>query len=450
MYDRFSAVAAAYNLSERQSGMLRALAATGGIREAAILMGVPYTSARNTVADLKAKLGVATVPMMVGLAAELTPGDVDTPLRRHDLFNLSPRQYAIAVKVGTAKSRQELAAKLGLSEAVVDAEMKEIYLILGVRSAGALIRVVAATGAEDDAPVPQADAPDEIGHDLPLGVVENSYRRIGFSDFGPAGGRPLLILHSTITSRAPPTRLVSALGDAGYRPLAIDRPGFGDTSPGASASDPYALAADDVLLVCRHLGLDSIDVIARGAGQAAVRLAQLQPGLVRRAVLVNPTPAIGFTTIDRGPLGAVKRAMAKRPWAVEGMIRLLSSYVKPSRMYDGMLRAFRESAPDFALVQDDPQFSVDYLRAVHGFALGNIAGYVTEQSAWAGGLDVEPVPGMTHWRIVQGRHFVLHDPEQATAYWSERLPDTPVTWVEEAGQMLAYSHPRAVVEALSS
>jgi pimeloyl-ACP methyl ester carboxylesterase/DNA-binding CsgD family transcriptional regulator len=447
MYDKFAAVGTAYQLTERQLRMLRALHETGGIREAAAQIGIPYTSARNTVAELKAKLGVATVPMMIGLAGELTPDDPDegSPAqpRRHDLFSLSERQYAIACKVSTTKSRQEIAEMLGLSEAVLDAEMKEIYLVLGVRSAGELIRVMAEAQQERG-----RDADLERGHDLPLGNVVRDGRRIGFSDFGPPDGEPVAILHSTITSRAPPTRLVAALQAARFRPLAIDRPGFGDTSPGASPKDPYALAADDFAFVCASLSLARVDVIARGSGQAMMRLGQLHPALVRRAVLVNPTPAIAFTTIDQGPLGAVKRAMAKRPWAVEGMIRLLASYVKPARMHAGMLRAFRESAPDFALVQDDPQFGADYLRATRGFARGNIAGYVTEQSAWAGGLDVAPLPGMTNWRIVQGRHFVLHDPAQAMEYWSARLPDTPVTWVEEAGQMLAYSHPEAVAAAL--
>lgn len=447
MFDRFAAMGAAFDLSERQLRLLHALHDAGGIRDAALRLDISYTSARNSVAELKAKLGVATIPMMIGLAAELTldepEGDRPVSRRRHDVFSLSERQYAIACKVGTTKSRQEMATQLGLSDAVLDAEMKEIYLILGVRNAGELTRVMAEAVPGN----PAAISPGH-GHDLPIGFVDRGERRIGFSDFGPRAGKPVLILHSTITSRAPPTRLVSALQAAGYRPLAIDRPGFGDTAAGASATDPYALAADDAAFVCAKLGFDRIDVIARGSGQALMRLGQRHPDLVGHAVLVNPTPAIGFTTIDRGPLGAVKRAFAKRPWAVEGMIRLLASYVKPARMHDGMLRAFRESAPDFDLVQNDPQFGADYLRATRGFAHGNIAGYVVEQSAWASGLDVDPLPGMAQWRIVQGRHFVLHDPAQAMEYWRERLPDTPVTWVEEAGQMLAYSHPSAVVAAL--
>ncbi|MBU6266380.1 MAG: alpha/beta hydrolase [Sphingomonadales bacterium] len=446
MFDRFAALAAAYNLSERQLGLLRTLRDAGGIREAAGMLGISYTSARNMVAELKAKLGVATVPMMIGLAGELTPDDeapdpADLP-SRHDLFALSDRQYAIAAKVSTAKSRKEIAETLGVSEAVVDAEMKEIYLILGIGSAGELIRVIAEVNRDAEG------ATEDKRHDLPLGLAPCGQRTIGYSDYGPAEGRPVVILHSTITSRAPPTRLVAALQMAGFRPLAIDRPGFGSTSDAEANGDPFAAAAHDTAALCRHLDLAEIDVIARGSGQAAMRLAQQYPKLVRRAVLVNPTPAITHTTIDRGPLGAVKRAYAKRPWAVEVMIRLLSSYTRPSRMRDGMRRAFRESPPDFELIDNDPQFVADYLRAVRGFAQGRIAGYVAEQSAWAKGLDVPALPGMTHWRIVQGRHFVMHHPEQAMAYWRVRLPDTPIRWVDEAGQLLAYSHPDAVVAAL--
>ncbi len=398
MFDKFAMVTAAYSLTDRQANVLRALVHSGSIREAAKTLSVPYTSARNIVAELKTKLGVATVPMMIGLVVDLAPEELDRTvgqIRRHDLFSLTERQYLIARRMSVAKSRQEIAASLEISEAVLDAELKEIYLILGVRSAGELIAVVAS--ADREAVVGEISDTEVLrhGHELPLSVAEHNGRSIGYSDFGPADGNPLLILHSTITSRAPPTRLVAALQAKGFRPLAIDRPGFGDTDPGSSLADPYVPAAHDVATVCAALGIERLDVVARGSGQAAVRLAQLYPALIGRVVLANPTPAIAFTTIDRGPLGAVKRSFGKRPWAVEAMIRMLASYATPRRLYDGMLRSFRESAPDLDLVRNDRQFAADYLRAVRGFSQGRIAGYVAEQSAWGAGYDVEPMPGMT-------------------------------------------------------
>ena len=439
----------AYGLSSRQSDVLAALVQNGTIREAARGLDISYTATRNAVAELKQKLGVATVPMMIGLVLDLASDHFPTvaPARQHDLFSLTERQYAIARSTGIAKSRQEIAATLGLSESVIDAELKEIHLVLGARSAGELVRIVAALGINPSEGGITNFSPLDHGHDLPIATIDRTGRNIGYSDFGPADASPVLILHSTITSRPPPTRLVAALQQAGFRPIAIDRPGFGDSDM-AESDDPYGPAADDVSAVCAALGVTQIDVIARGSGQAAVRLAQIYPGLVRRTVLVNPTPRVDFTKTDRGPLGAVKRSFARRPWAVSVMIRTLAAYATPHRIYEGMLRSFRESAPDEALVRDDPQFTADYLRATRGFAQGRIAGYVAEQSAWGAGYDVTAMPGMTDWRIVQGQHFILHDPVDAIKYWRDLLPDTPVHWIEDAGQMLAYSHPDAVADAL--
>ena len=449
MNDKMATVTAAFGLSERQSIFLRTLVAAGGIREAASVLQLPYTSARNLVAELKVKLGVATVPMMIGLLLDLVLDDESGgQVRRHDLFSLSKRQFEIAGAMSFAKSRQEIAATLNISAAVLDAELKEIYLILGVQNAGAVIRIVADhcyEPGERDGSIAHAPVP---GHDLPLGIVPNGARRIGYSDYGPVEGVPVLILHSTITSRAPPTRLVAALQARGFRPLAIDRPGFGDTDPGGALDDPYRLAAQDAAIVCEALGLSWLDVVARGSGQAAVRLAQILPALIRRAVLVNPTPSIAFTAVHRGPLGAAKQAIGKRPYAVEALIRVAAPYATPRRLHDGMLRSYRDSPPDFDLARNDAQFVADYLRAVRGFGLGHIAGWVAEQSAWGGGYDVEPLPDMKNWRIVQGRHFLLHHPDQAMTYWRARLPDTPVIWADDAGQMLAYSHPAMVVAAL--
>jgi pimeloyl-ACP methyl ester carboxylesterase/DNA-binding CsgD family transcriptional regulator len=442
-----------YALSARQLAMLDALVATGTVRDAAVRIGVSYISARNLLAELKEKLGVATVPMMIGLALDLVSAGGDdsiTSLDRHDLFSLSERQFTIARRLGVSKSRLELAAALGVSPPVIDAELKEIYLILGVRTAGELVRLVDGFEARTVQRGHAAGAPD-IEHSLPSATVMHGHRAIAYSDYGPVSGEPVLVLHSTITARAPPTRLVAALQSAGYRPLAMDRPGFGGTDMAQDASaDPYVPAAHDVAALCAALGLASLHVIARGSGQAAVRLAQLYPALLRRVVLVNPTPAIAHTPTDRGPLGAVKRMFGRRPWAVEAMIRMLAAYATPQRMHDGMLRSFRDSPPDLALVRDDPQFLTDYLRATQGFAHGRLAGYVAEQAAWGAGYDVQPLPGMTSWRILQGVDFILHEPARATAYWRQRLPDTPVHWVAGAGQMLAYSHADHVVAALAA
>lgn len=447
---RMAEIGASYGLSRGQTDFLETLVRAGGVRDAARLGQISYTSARNMLAEIKAKTGFSAIAPMVGHMLELasgTPQAMNDLSDRHDLFGLTDRQFAIACGLSTAQNRGELAARLGLSEAVVKAELKDIFLTLGVENAGQLVRKVVEARlsttrlALDGSWPPSANLLPETRSEGADG------RTVCWSDFGPATGRPVFILHSSITARAPPTRLVGALQQAGFRPLAIDRPGFGGTSPKPAGADSHRLAAEDFRHVCAVLGLARADIIARGSGQAAMMLAHCAPELVGHAVLVNPTPRIDFTTTDRGPLGALKRRFAKNPAVVEGMIRLLTAFTTPRRLRNGMLRSFRGSAPDEALIAD-PQFVADYLRATRDFAEGHLAGYVAEQVAWVRGYDVPPLPGRHDWRIVQGAHFVLHDPDEALRYWRRILPDTPVTRVAEAGQMLAYSHPQHVVDAL--
>lgn len=448
---RLEAIGHAYGLSDRQIDLIDALLEAGSLPEAASLLGLAYGSARNTLAEVKSKTGLATIPLIVGMMFELLGSPTKSHgalVDRHDLFGLTDRQYAIASSIGIFKTRNEIARRLQISGAVVDSELKTIYLVLGVRSAGEVSRFIAETRLSLARTKPTSNTLTDPWNVLPHERLTFASRNIGYSDFGPTDGRPVFILHSTITSRAPPTRLVAALRHSGFRPIAVDRPGFGDTDWGQLGDDPYALPAADMALVCDALRLTNVDVIARGSGHTAVRLAQIKPKLVGRTVLVNPTPAVAHTRVDRGPLGAVKRRFAKSPRATEALIRVLAAYANPRRMHDGMTRSFRGSAPDEALVRDDPQFVADYLRATRSFADGVLAGYVAEQTAWASGYDIDPLPAMIDWRIVQGRHFILHHPDQAMTYWRERLPDTPITWVDDAGQMLAYSHPEAVVKAL--
>lgn len=437
-------IAAIFGLSYRQSALLEHLIDNGGLREAAARTGITYLSARNALAEIKQKIGLETIPLIVAQVLALSEEAAASTRELHDLFSLTERQFAVARGLAVRKSRQEIARSVGISEAVVDAETKNIYLTLGVNTAVAAIRMVE-TGMASARGLP-AHRTTTDGHTLPLGVVTLAGRTIGYSDFGPTSGRPVVILHSTITARAPPTRLVAALMARGFRPIAVDRPGFGDTD---SADDHFGCAASDLAGVCSHLGIERVDLIARGSGQAAVAIAAYLPSLVDRVILVNPTPAIAHTPNDRGPLGRIKRRFASHPAMIDLTIRTLARFVTASRLQDGMIRSFRDSPPDLALAEQDPQFIADYLRATRDFGRGRVEGYVREQKDWATGFDVPVMTGCQSWCILQASQFVLHDPEPALAYWRARLPHTPVRMIDAAGQMLAYSHPDAIVDILS-
>ncbi len=285
---RMRAVLSAYGLSPRQSDIVAALVATGSVRRAAQVAQVDFEAARTAVAAARDKMGMANIVHLIDQVALLALGN-DAAVEGHDVHlasatGLTPRQYAIAASFAVHPTREHVAAALGLSDAVVLRALKDIYLLLGVNSAGEMARVLREVRMASLYLAPGSS-------EGPLGpptrfVARPAGGRIGYSDYGPDDAPPVFILHGTICARHPPTRLVDALRARGYRVLAIDRPGFGDSDP-FPAPDPNAAAAADFTTVCAALGIARCDVIARGSGAAAVALAVAAPALVGRAVLVN-------------------------------------------------------------------------------------------------------------------------------------------------------------------
>jgi hypothetical protein len=165
-----------------------------------------------------------------------------------DLWGLTPRQAAIAGLVAAGASRGGAAAALGVGEAVVRKELERVHLVLQVSTGAGLARkVVEANAFRWLTRATGGDIGFADPHLEPLQFVHRpGGGRIAVSDYGPASGRPVLVVHSSMTSRIVGRSLLRALQAAGYRPISIDRPGFGltDEVPGLQpgAHDPYVTA----------------------------------------------------------------------------------------------------------------------------------------------------------------------------------------------------------------
>jgi hypothetical protein len=237
----------------------------------------------------------ALVTRLTSLAFGVMP-EADAAAVLEDLWGLTPRQAALAALVASGASRSSAASALSIGAAVARKELERVHIILQVSTGAGLARKVAeanalrwltaATGG--DAGFVEAGAE-------PLQFVHRADgSRIAVSDYGPASGAPVLVAHSNLTSRFVGRSLLRALQAAGYRPIAIDRPGFGltDEVAGAAAGghDPFVAEAADTLLVLDQLKIRQLDLVARGAAQFVLALERAAPGRLRRVVLVNPAP----------------------------------------------------------------------------------------------------------------------------------------------------------------
>ncbi|MFZ5670913.1 MAG: alpha/beta fold hydrolase [Pseudomonadota bacterium] len=448
-----------FGLTGLQTRVAMATIRRGSIMDAAAELGIAYDTARQALSEAMRRVGARRMPGLVGVLASLAfgvlPDAAGAAGLLEDIWGLSGRQASLALLIAEGLSRDAAAARLGVSRATAKKELDRIYASLGVASAAALARVVVEAQALSwTTAATRGDAPPIHDQAEPLRMTpRDDGTVVAWSDYGPASGRPVLVVHSSMTSRPAGRGLVSALQAAGYRPIAIDRPGFGMSDPVAGAEpgrhDPFEVAARDVVMLCGKLKIASLDIVARGGAQHVLAIADLAPDLVDRVVLVNPDPHTQEQGRRQGPLGAFKEAYFRNPRLVAVMARLIAAHLTPERMARIMERSFAGSPPDVEAMRD-PRTLADYYRAVRLFAAGRIAGYVNEQIALATLSAPEPRPQHRRWTILVGEHDVLHDPADVRAYWRRILPRAECVEVKGAGRFLAMTRPELVVRALEA
>ena len=333
-------------------------------------------------------------------------------------------------------------------------ELEHVFQLLGVSSAAALARKIVESQALRWL---MHETSGEVGF-LEPGFEPLQYvprpggGRIAVSDYGPPGGRPVLIVHSSMTSRVVGRRLLRSLHAAGYRPISIDRPGFGLSDEVAGmrpgAHDPYAVAAQDALIVLDRLRIRRIDVAARGGAQFVTALHRAAPGRIGAVALVNPDPHNAHSTRKVGPYGGVKEAYQRNPTLIRLVIVLLCKGLTLERTAKMMQAWMAGSTPDEIAIRD-ADLVRDYYHAQRMFALGKLAGYVNEQTDFAHGSRPPPLPEIRHWQVLVAEHDTLHDPKDVVAYWTEVLPNAAFHMIAEGGRLMALSHPHLVVDALA-
>jgi pimeloyl-ACP methyl ester carboxylesterase/DNA-binding CsgD family transcriptional regulator len=446
----------AYGLTGLQTRVALQTIRVGEIKKAAANLGLSYQTAREALSEAIRRAGADNLPGLVTrlstLAFGVFPGRPTSGDLLADAWGLTERQIAVAGMVAEGATRKQAARLLGLSLAIVKKELDAAYSLLHVNSSAGLARKIVEARALNWLTAASAGG---------LGFVEDQSEplrfalrpggaRIAFSDYGPASGRPVLILHSSMTTRIVSRKLLRVLHSAGFRPIAIDRPGFGLTDPLSAAeegADPFIAAAGDVARVLEHLKIRQVDIVARGAAQVVIAITKALPEAVGRVVLVNPGPPTRYSGGSVGPFGAMKDAFIRNPAAARLIAPFLATQITHRRLSHLLPQWMRGSPPDEAAARD-PQIVADFFRSLRMFATGRYAGFLEEQAAHARAGRLQRHEGAAGWRVLLGATDVLYDPDTVLAFWRETLPGARFELAPGAGRLLAMTHPELVVEAL--
>jgi pimeloyl-ACP methyl ester carboxylesterase len=116
-------------------------------------------------------------------------------------------------------------------------------------------------------------------------VVLPDGRKLGFAEYGPPAGRPVLYFHGWPSSRLEAQAVVNVLDEFNLRVIAPDRPGYGlsDFQPRRRLID----WPNDVAALADHLGLPHFSILGvSGGGPYAAACAALLPNRISQLVLV--------------------------------------------------------------------------------------------------------------------------------------------------------------------
>lgn len=444
-----------FGLTALQQRVLASVVRTGNIRRAANEVGVAYGTAREAMVAAAERMNLpnsaALVRTVVAAGFGILPGDIDMTTQLADMLCISERQSRVALLIGNGSSREEAAQAIGVSVAVIKKELQVLFATFGLQSAIELARLVTEAQAlrafarAVDNPPGFLDPAIEPSRFL---IRPNAPGTIAWSDYGPASGKPVLIVHSSWCCRAVPRPLIAALHKRGWRPIAIDRPGFGATSQGRScAEDPYSQAIEDAVQVLDTLKIDSIPIIARCGAQFTHAFKAALPDRVGPVLLVSPSPQASASGKRYGVVGAFKEAFYRSPRLIEMFFRVISAQFSLGRV-DHLMRSVSRGAPVDDLLCEDPQFMRDRFRALRPFASGNYIGGIFEEMIVShGGWDFQPIEAKD-WIVLQGEDDPLNGLREVSDYFSRLLPEAAFEIVPGGGRFLTSSHPDLVVERL--
>jgi pimeloyl-ACP methyl ester carboxylesterase/DNA-binding CsgD family transcriptional regulator len=453
--EALAAATRAFGFTALETRVAVALVQSGGLPEAARRCNIAYETAREAIESARRKAGVSRQPALVAritaVAGQVGEDDAEADRVLVDTFGLTPREARLALALMRTGSRQEAARAAGVSTAVAKKQYAKIFEALGARSASDVSRMVLdaiaaalLVGAANQE-LPPSPHPRE-----PLRLIPRADGgMIAISDYGPERGRPLLLTHSGSATRLVPRSFVAHLQLKGWRPLAIDRPGFGLTSLRGDTADPWLAACKDMLDALDALGLARIDILARGGVYAVAMLARLHPERVIRIVALNPDVSTRESHKRTGAIGLLWRAGERNPQGYEAVVRWLATHTTPDRLASLQRVLLRRSPIDLAALAE-PQEQEDLRRSVGLFAAGRLEGAIREHHEHSRGVDCPPLDDGANWRVIMGAHDLMHAVDDMKAFWRARLPGCQFGTIEDGGRFLHLTHPHAVLAALDA
>ena len=441
----------AYHLTPAEVRLVEALAGHGDLQRAAHDCGVAYETARKFVASAMRKTGSTKQTELIRATLSVAAGEIpetrDLSRLARDLFGLTERQADLAVNIARGASREEAATNLKVSSHRAKADLKAVFVACGVASAVDLARIFGEINALKGLASACEVTVEGVGGGEPLRLIPRRWAagRIAVADHGPPRGRPVFVFHSTVNGRHHSRSFVAALRNAGYRPIMIERPGFGLTD--AAGDDPVQSAVNDIADVRAALDLGVVPVIARCTFASVIATVAEAAGHVSGGVMVWPDASPRNDPNRRRMSDRVRELFARHPSLARGFSELISRRTSAA-IIERLWRSGAAGVPSDLALLDDPQELDDVIRSTRQAALG-MTGFMNEAlSLSRSGPQPVQVAEPERWTILLGSGYERYDVSDAARFWSAALPGATIDIVEDGVHFLHATHTDHVIAAL--
>ncbi len=444
--------AQAYGLTAAESGLVSSLAKLGDLQRAAVERGIAYETARKFVASALRKTGAKRQTELVKLALSLTAGEIPDAQNLaqvlQDLFVVTERQARLATIIGHGMTRERAAQILGISDSAAKADLKAVFQAFGVDNAVDLSRIVAEVNALKSLASACDVTVSASGHEgEPLRLIPRSWAegRIAIADHGPSSGRPVIIMHSTVSGRHHPARFIAQLKGAGYRPITMDRAGFGLTDK--AEGDLMEAGVNDIADVLVALGVKTSLVVARCTFAAAIACEAGSRGLFSGGILVWPDAPLRENAPERRRMSdRAAQIFAFMPKLATPFVQLLTRRTSVA-MIEKNWRKAAEGLPSDLAILDDDIMRAEIVRSARQ-AIQGFDGFLGEALANARGYPVATPIDSSKWTAIFGSGYESYDVTDALAHWGKVLPEGEMIVVEDGVHFLHLTHTDKVIEAL--
>lgn len=278
------------------------------------------------------------------------------------------------------------------------------------------------------------DVPARLGES-----VLSDGRLLGWAEWGPKDGVPVLLCPGAATSRwlgfGP-----GAVETLGVRLVSVDRPGLGASTPAPGRT--FSDFAGDMRQLCALRGLGRPAVVGNSQG-APFALACAVEGLASALAVVSGADEVarpGFASRLNADLRGLVELTERDPAGAEESFARFTA----EAMWDMVMAGSPEC--DLAVYQD-PAFGAAYRRALdEGFAQG-AAGYardaVLAMGRWPFALDEITVPV----EIWYGERDTSHSPDNG-ALLAARMPGALHILALEVGGAVLWTHAERILTSL--